>query len=229
MPKAVLPTILNADEVIKIPDEVLILMTRISTGIVVENINKFISMNKGSSDSIDREAALKLERVYAEVNEVKTYLESDEAKNLASTLASLQYSDVSATTDIETLKTYRMLIIDLLSEDEDFVKTYTTEQLKLETSGKKTAYTAKLDKGNLEDVISLMESKAGGIPEVYALIGRIRKNKSLFKNGNYNVNSPTVLRKAIYKKDKLKNILRGLDFLIPKLESGQNPITWRRL
>ncbi len=229
MPKSVLPTILTSEDVLQIPDEVLTLMTRISTGIVLGNINKFVAANRESSDSVDREAALKLERIYTDVNEVKAYLESEEAKNLANTLASLQYSDISATTDLRTLKMYRMLIIELLSEDEDFVNSYTTEQLELGASGRYTAYTAKLDKANLEEVLELMGEAAHGVPAAMSLINRIDKNKSLFKNGNYHINTPTVLRRAIYKKDKLKNILRGLDFLIPRLEVGQSPTTWRRL
>lgn len=229
MSKYVLPTILTVDEVLAIPDNVLKLFTRISTGIVLESINEFVDKNKDSQSYEDREAALKLERIYKEVNDVNAYLESDEAKNLADTLASLQYSDVSATTNLETLKMYRSLIIELLSEDEDFVKEYMNKEVDTTEVSKKTAYTAKLDSNNLEHVLSLMTDEAHGDVATLGLITKISKNKSLFKNGNYNINKPTVLRKAIYKKDKLKNILRGLDFLIPRLEAGQSPLSWRRL
>lgn len=227
MLKYVLPTILTVDDVLRIPDDVLRLFTRISTGIVLENINEFVDRNKDSQNESDREAALKLERIYKEVNEINAYLESDEAKNLANTLASLQYSDISATTDIDTLKMYRSLIIELLSEDEDFAKEYLNKDVS--GTGKKTAYTAKLDSSNLESVLEQMAIAADGDATSNLLISKIMKNKSLFKNGNYNINKPTVLRKAIYKKDKLKNILRGLDYLIPRLEAGQSPMTWRRL
>ena len=61
------------------------------------------------------------------------------------------------------------------------------------------------------------------------LINAISKNRSLFKNGSMNTNKATVLRKAIFKKDKLKAILRGLDYLIPRMEAGASPYGWRRL
>lgn len=228
MSKYVLPTILTTDEVLSIPDKVLCSFTRISTGIVLDNVNEFVRLNKDSQDTECRDAALKLERIYKEVNDVNAYLESDEAKDLANTLASLQYSDVSASTDLNQLKMYRTLILELLSEDEEFMREYMNKEVKVE-AGRKTAYTAKLDGDNLESVLEDMMNKAHGNVAAMSLISRIQKNKSLFKNGNYNINKPTVLRKAIYKKDKLKNILRGLDFLIPKMEAGQNPISWRRL
>lgn len=227
MSRDVLPTILTTSDVVALPDETLRLFTRISTGIVLENINEFVEDYKSSSDVECQNAALKLERIFKEVNDVNAYLESDEAKDLANTLSSLQYSDVSATTDIEQLKLYRSLILELLSEDKDFVREYSGENVV--STGRKTAYTAKLDKDNLESTLEDMFSTANGNPLVLSFISRIQKNSSLFRNGNYNVNKPTVLRKAIYKKDKLRNILRGLDFLIPKLEAGQNPSTWRRL
>jgi hypothetical protein len=229
MSKYVLPTILTVDEVLALPDNILELLTEISTGIILESINEFVEKNKNSQVQNDREAALKLERIYKETNDVNAYLESDEAKSLADTLAALQYSDVSASTDLDTLKMYRKLIIELLSDDEDFVKEYFGSSSESSGVKKKTAYTAKLDNDNLERVVKLMSQEADGDPVVLGLISKINKNKNKFKNGNYNVNKPTVLRKAIYKKDKLRNILKGLDFLIPKLESGQSPVTWRRL
>ena len=219
MSKYVLPTILTTDEVLSIPDEVLYSFTRISTGIVLDNVNEFVRLNKNSQDVECSDAALKLERVYKEVNDVNAYLESDEAKDLANTLVSLQYSDVSASTDLNQLKMYRTLIIELLSEDEEFMREYMNKEVKVET-GRKTAYTAKLDSDNLESVLEDMMDKAHGNIAAMSLISRIQ---------NYNINKPTVLRKAIYKKDKLKTILRGLDFLIPKMEAGQNPMSWRRL
>jgi hypothetical protein len=229
MNRDILPTILTVDDVLDLSDEMLNLFTKISTGVIVENINEFVEKYKNSEDVECRDAALKLERIYKPMNDVNAYLESDEAKSLSDTLSALQYSDVSATEDLDKLKMYRSLIIELLSEDEDFVKSYLNDEVNKDGLSKKTAYTTKFDKENLQNVLEEMDKAAGMNVTARMLISSIENNASLFKNGNYNINKPTVLRKAFYKKDKLKNILRGLDFLIPKLEAGVSPATWRRI
>lgn len=229
MSKWILPTILTAEDVVKLSDEMLELLTRISTGIVLKAVNDFVDKYSNSTDPTCSTAASKLAKAYKSVNDINAYLESEEAKTLADTLASLQYNDVSATTDLHVLKLYRELIIELLSEDEEFCNSYSTESVAKEAHKVKTAYTAKLDNENLETVLAEMDNAAHGEVVALSLISNIKKKKSLFKNSTYNVNKPTVLRKAIYKKDKLRNILHGLDFLIPRLESGQSPSAWRRI
>ena len=228
MSKDVLVTILSVDDVLNIPTEVLNLLPLISTDIVTYNINRFVDNNLQSSDAKCKEAAIKLRDAYAHVNEVHDYLDSAEVRDLADTLATLQYSDITVDTGLDKLKMYRELILDLLSEDADFMREY-NNGIANDVSGKRSAYTAKMDNSNLESILNKMAQESHGNPDVLALITRIQKNKSLFKNGSKAGNRSTVLRKAIAKKDKLKNILRGLDFLIPKMESGQNPITWRKL
>lgn len=228
MPKDVLVTILSVDDVLNIPTEVLNLLPLISTDIITYNINRFVDNNLESSDAKCKEAATKLKDAYAHVNEVHDYLDSQEARDLADTLATLQYSDITVDAGLDKLKIYRELILDLLSEDTEFIREY-NNGIANDVTGKRSAYTAKMDGSNLESVLSKMELESHGNPDALALVSRIRKNSSLFKNGSKAGNKSTVLRKAIAKKDKLKNILCGLDFLIPKMESGQNPMTWRKL
>lgn len=225
----VLPNIMTVDDVNNVSDEFLKLLSNISTGIVLKTVNDFVNKNINSPIQANADAAAKLQEAYRSVNEIQEYLNSNEAKNLADTLVSLQYSDVSASTDIAKLKYWRMLIIELLSEDEDFMKSYTSAVGNVSNVGYKTAYTARLDKDNLQTTLEAMEELAVEDMTAAKLVGNIKKMKNLFKNGNHNINKPTVLRKAIYSKDRLKTILRGLDFLIPRLESNVSPATWRRL
>ena len=232
MSKEILPGVLNVEMTNALSTEVLSLFSKISTGIVVDRINDFINRNLNSSNEQDRKAALKLQSVYADINKVDSYLQSKEAKDFADTLAGLQYSDISCTEDLSKLKMWREMIIDLLAEDEDFKETYTGEIKDSATRGMKTAYTTKFDKDNLEDICAqISEVSRGTIYAMYArqLVDNIINFKHLFKNSTHQVNKSTVIRKAIFKKDKLKNILRGLDYLIPKIEAGQSAYSWRRL
>lgn len=229
----VVPGIISAQDINELPDEVLDLFTKISTGIITKRVNEFIDINLGSSNQVTSKAANKLKVAYDRLNRTNEYLSSQDAKDLADVLANLQYSDVSVNTDLYTLKKYRQQILELLAEDEDFVKTYTNGVSESETRGMKSAYTAKLDKQNLEDILEEIKELAmqhrDSIVSILNVADSIERNKSLFKNGNYNVNNYTVLRKAIYKKDKLRNILKGLDFLIPRLEANESARSWRRL
>jgi len=229
----IVPGIISVNDIVDLPDDVLYLFTRISTGIITKRVNEFVDNNINSDNQNNRQAASKLKIAYEKLNRTNEYLSSQDAKDLADALVNLQYSDVSVNTDIHMLKKYRQQILELLTEDEDFLRTYTGEVSGSETRGMKTAYTAKLDKSNLEDVLEEMRELAlehkEHISTILNVVGNIEKNKSLFKNGNYNVNNHTVLRKAIYKKDKLRNILKGLDFLIPRVEASANARGWRRL
>lgn len=227
----VLPNILTDEDVVNLSDDVLKELTKISTGIVIKYVNSFISDNINSNNPVSREAAVKLQNAYLQLNKTVEYLNSKDARDFADTLSKLQYSDISYDTDLEVLKLWRTQIIDLLSEDEDFRKSYTGDMSDSETLGMKTAYTTKLDKDNLNDTVSRITGIAiatGCTKAANVLVSGIRKNPNLFKNGNYNLNRPTVMRKAIYKKDRLQNILRGLDFLIPRKEAGLSANEWRR-
>lgn len=227
----VLPNILTDEDVVNLSDDVLKELTKISTGIVIKYVNSFINENINSDNPVSREAAVKLQNAYLQLNKTVEYLNSKDARDFADTLSKLQYSDIAYDTDLEVLKLWRTQIIDLLSEDEDFRKSYTGDMSDSETLGMKTAYTTKLDKDNLNDTVSRITGIAiatGCTKAANVLVSGIRKNPNLFKNGNYNLNRPTVMRKAIYKKDRLQNILRGLDFLIPRKEAGLSANEWRR-
>lgn len=230
MSEWVLPGILKVEDVPKVDVNVLEMMSRISTGIILGYVNKFIDSAGSSNDPAKVEAADVITNAYDHVNKVNAYLNSEEAKDLADTLCSLQYSDVSAEMPIEQLISYRATILELLAEDKDFVESYKKECLDGQASGMKSAYTIKLDEGNYDAILQEMLEYANChlvSPETINLIGRIGSNKNLFVNSRAKLNSPTVLRKAIYKKDRLRSILRGLDFLIEKKNSGESPRSWR--
>ena len=228
----VLPGILKAEEVQMTDMEVLVMMSNISTGIVLNYVNKFVDANIGSGDPVLAEAASKLQRAYEEVNKVNDYLNSEEAKNLSETLCSLQYSDVSAELPMEKLIVYRSAILELLSEDAAFLEEYQRDVPDSVTRGFKTAYTPKLDGDNLAATLDGMRVFATGEDAVnrgfdLVLADRIEKNKNLFQNSHAKINAPTVMRKAIYKKDRLKSLLKGIDFLIDKRREGVSPRSWR--
>ena len=233
MTKWVLPNVLSVDDVAVLDVELLKVLASVSTGVVLKYINDFINGNVSSDIPDVQSAAIKLQEAYTEVNEVNAYLASDEAKNLADTLASLQYSDIKHEVETPKLLAYRSLIIELLSDDKDFVETYKGDVESSLGKGFKSAYTAKLDKDNLLDALDritqLSKDIDGQLVPGSRLRSAIENNANLFKNGSNKVNKPTVLRKAIYKKDKLKSILKGIDYLLEKKQEGAAPRSWRRI
>lgn len=232
MTEWVLPGILKMEDVASIDPAILEMMSRISTGVILGYVNKFVASAEGSNDPAKVEAAAIMKAAYDKVNKVNDYLSSDEAKDLADTLCSLQYSDVSAEMPVEKLISYRATILDLLSEDKDFVDSYKKECLEGKSSGMKSAYTPKLDEDNYVSVIDEMNEyvyKNRSSQSTAILVTKIGNNKNLFVNSRAKANAPTVLRKAIYRKDRLRSILRGLDFLIEKKESGESPRSWRSI
>lgn len=233
MTKWVLPNVLSVDDVLELDVQLLTVLSNISTGVVLQYVNDFIKNSANSDDPNVQQAGAKLNEAYREVNEINDYLASDEAKNLADTLASLQYSDIRHETDTAKLMAWRALIIELLSDDKDFLETYKNEVNGSSTKGFKSAYTAKLDKDNLSEAMDMIQQLSREVPgQMHCgmrLHSAISNNKNLFKNGSNKVNKPTVLRKAIYKKDKLKSILKGIDYLLDKKQSGAAPRSWRRI
>lgn len=228
----VLPGILKAEKVGACSLQVLELVSTISTGVVLGYVNKFISANESSSDPVIAEAAGILKQAYEGVNKINDYLNSDEAKNLADTLCSLQYSDVSAESPTEQLVVYRNMILELLADDVEFLKTYKKSVEGSVSGSPKMAYTARLDEDNymhvMGEIYGLIQKRLATM-EDEVLYNRIVNNKNLFINSTRKLNAPTVLRRAIYKKDMLKSILRGLDFLLEKKEAGESPRVWRRV
>lgn len=229
----VLPNVLTVEDVLNIDAPILELLSKTSTGIVLKYVNNFISANESSSDETMRAAAIKLRDAYYMVNKKEEYLNSDEAKKLADTLVSLQYSDITFETDLTELETYKMLIIDLLSEDDSFRDSYLNGEGNIENKGFKTSYTDKLDELNLVQVCDCImqyaQNNESSSITCESLVNTLKKNKNLFKNSNRKVNRHTVLRKAIYQKDKLLNILKGIDFIIEKKVNNESPRSWRRI
>lgn len=229
----VLPNVLSIEDVQALDVQLLKVLSNVSTGVVLKYINDFIQKNLQSPDPDVQMAATKLNQAYEEVNQINEYLASDDAKNLADTLASLQYSDIRNEVEDAKLLAYRSLIIELLSEDPEFIESYKGEVDGSATRGYKSAYTAKLDKENmleaLKDIDELSQSIPGQMGPGMRLKAAISNNMNLFKNGSNKVNRPTVLRKAIYKKDKLKSLLKGIDYLLEKKQSGAAPRSWRRI
>ena len=182
----VLLGVLDVNDVLLVSDEVLGLLSEISTGIIKSRVNEFVNKHLNDTNDIMRAAAQRLKTAYERVNNIDEYLSSDEAKDLSSFLATMQYSDVSATTDLGTLKKYREAIIELLAEDEDFLKSYTGEVSESVTRGYKTAYTAKLDEDNFIRVSNAIRDAQADTYEQRLAHERvstnIAANEALFRN-----------------------------------------------
>lgn len=227
----VLYNILSVELVNKLPDDVLELFVSISTDIIIDRINKFISNNITSNIPENKQAAVKLSRLYENINKRNEYMESDEVKGLAKNLIRADYNDVSADTDIIVLKELRLAIISILSEDSVYRELYISEAEEDKSLGLKVAYTEKMDNERLENVLDKLDNyKCSDEMKINidTLADIIENNKSLFKNGIGRLNKATPLRPVFARLDKLKNILRGLEFLIPKLENSVDARSWRR-
>lgn len=214
--KWVIPSKLSSEDVYHLPDQCIVLLADISTDIVVFYVNKFINENLNSHEVIDKLVAKKLERCYDTVNKLKDYLSSKEAYDAASELNNLSIEDISATVDITRLYEYKALIQQVF-KDNSVVKP--TKELT-------TSYLEE----KLKELTDLAEKYEGEAKvAIYRLKGIIKAYKGIFRNAPFKRSNTNPFRGVIFKADHLSLLLYSLNFLIPKLESEQNPTSWRLL
>lgn len=227
--------VLSPKDIVEIDPAILKLTANISTGPIVSAVRKFIAQAEEFGDSTDKMAAEKLKVAYAEVDAIDEFINGDEAKKEVDTLLHLQYSDITATTDRETLEHYRNLILDLLAEDEEFINYYgktedERQSLRSRANGMRVAYKTRLDKDNLNNVLDQMYAilnEGGTTVATRNWVNFIKQNSSMFINSSMRPDNTTRYRAVAYQKDKLKSILRGLDFLIGQLDAGHKAQSWR--
>lgn len=215
----ILPGLLTTDTVNNVNIKLLALLPKISTDIVQTRINSFIEYYENSSDGDCKIAVEKLKEVFAEDKATREYLQSDYARTLANELISLQYSDISISTDKETLIRYRDRIDELFNDKRN------------------VQYMPVLDAENYETVLKEMESLCGKLAsqadsdELNAnsvFCTMIRNNRSIFCNKGVNAEQ-TVLYKALRQEKKLMNIRKCIENILPKVGANGIKDNWRVL
>lgn len=226
----VLPRVLSAELVAQCSDEALSYLQYVTTDIVMMYVNEFFKRTASSSDPVDTIASEKLKKALKNVIETQSYLESEETRDFGRELAALSYSDISYNANIEDLKRWRSMICELFADDATFKKEFGDMESNPDTRGMKIAFTPKMGAENLDEVLLNLKNYALDNHDVNAatLATIIEHNKSIFKYNSKKESKPTVLRNAIYNKDRLFSIMRGLNFLIPRMEKGVSPSTWRK-
>lgn len=216
--KWVIPTKLSVEGASKLPDEVIKVLAKISTDMVLKYINMFIKSSQTSTDSMVQEVGRRFEKCFKEVNAMKDFLSSEEAYELAKTIGAYNLNEIRVEVGIESLRKYESLILQLL-EDERVVAT-----------------TEALDGNNLdsaiEEISNIMDffrNDPDKFVAICELLDMIEHNRGMFKNAPFKRSNPTVLRYVTENKDKYRLILYGLQFAISKIESRRDARSWRLL
>ena len=230
--KSVMPGVLTVDDVIDCSQDFLNVLPMASTEIVQKKVRDFIDANIESEDVKNKTAAEKLYVAYEHTFRQSDYMKGSTARDMANVLAKISLDDVKAQANIVDLQKKRSTILDLLSEDQDFINSYKNVIEESETKGLKMAYTPKMDKENFESFIRMLYTvpwtSADTLHIRDAIIGKIQAFKQLFINPKSEDNKRTQLSRSFERRDALIEVLRGLDYVIPRLQNGVEPMTWRR-
>lgn len=215
----VIPKKLSIEDVWHIPKTALAIMAETSNDMVVYYVNNFIRANLNSQDIITKKVAEKLKESYEEVNNLKDFLSSNEALEIAQELNTLSVADIRATDSPEHLKRLRA-IVNMLFQETNFMV------------GETKALTTDYLETQLQRLVGLTFSYSDS-PESSESISRLHifmdNNRQLFKNAPFRRKNPTVLKYAVNNKDKYELILYGLDFVIEKKERNADARSWRLL
>lgn len=215
----VVPGKITVEMLYPVPIEAIELLAKVSSNIVVMHVNRFIESNKNGDVANIGSVVDKLSRAYAYINDKNDYLKSEETREMADDLRRLQFDDITYTTDINVLTKYKMQIEALF--DSEYASAYTDEK----------------DGALLRDTIERMKDLAisyasrgedsAVVSCTYNLAEVMDKNKSLFRNPPFKKNSATILRSVLSRKDDFETMLEGINFILDKLHSGENPRKWR--
>lgn len=214
----VVPSKIDTDLIENLPDKAMAILADLSSNIVVMHVNRFLNSQNASAANLGS-VCDKLRAAYAYTNEKMDYLKSEKVKEMVNELRNLQFEDITYTTPRDKLDAYKILIEELI--DNEYASAYTDE--------KDTQY-LKAGMQQLETYVGeLVRSGAsyGAINSCYRLHKIIHDNKSLFRNPPFKRNSATILRGVLYRKDDFEIMLRGINFIIGKLDSHANPRSWR--
>jgi hypothetical protein len=211
----VIPGVLDTDLISNIPTEVIKMLPLISTDAIVNAVNRFVQSNSDSTDLGVRDAADQLRAAYSDINELEKTLHDSKAKSDLEILVDLDLSMLDArTTTTQELQTYRRLIDAYIGDEKD-------EKIQ--------GFIPKKDTNNLESVLSDMECYIVDWPAVNTLVSNIRKYKSIFKDGQWTRDKQTMYSRIYKKRYALRDIKRGIDFLLDKHEKQVPSASWRVL
>ena len=211
----VIPGVLDTDLMKHIPAEVIKMLPLISTDAIVNAVNRFVQSNSNSTDLDVRNAADQLRVAYNDINELEKTLHDSKAKSDLEILVDLDLSMLDArTTTIQELQTYRRLIDAYIGDEKD-------EKIQ--------GFIPKKDLNNLESVLDEMEGYIADWPAVNDLVSNIRKYKSIFKDGQWTRDKQTMYSRIYKKRYALRDIKRGINFLLDKHEKQVPSASWRVL
>lgn len=214
----VIPLIVDIDLLNVIPMKALQQLAEVSPKIIINDVNKWIANNISSSDKMMQMLANKLKEGYKEVNARDEFLGSVDTAIVASELKTLTYADISATQSVDNLRKWKAWI-ELVLESP-----YSTDIVHNVDEDRFNMYI-----GRLSDIAGEYEGDAAAQNAISVLMRNMEKKKSLFKAPPFKKQVSTVLRGVLYKKEMLATILYGINFLLPKIEAGEDPIVWRYL
>lgn len=214
----VVPGKIDTELIANLPDRAMTILADLSSNIVVMHVNRFLGSKNAGVANLGS-VCDKLKVAYAYTNEKMDYLKSEKVKEMANELRNLQFEDITYTTPRDRLEMYKMLIEELI--DNEYASAYTDEK---DTQYLKSGMEQLRQMAN--DLLKVNASPSE-INACFRLYEIIDKNKSLFRNPPFKRNTATILRGVLYRKDDFELILKGIGFILKKLDSHANPRSWR--
>ena len=212
----IIPQILPASLIRKLPEEILTVFAELTVGLSIYHIEKFIANYENATDANDREVALKLKRSCTKVFDRRNFYKDSEIIRMVSDLKSLSYENVTMNEDVHKLKKWRDNLTYILGNE--FYD----------------AYEPYVGHDEMEAIFEKMEGMCKpGEPyveyagDVQELIGYINANRGFWRSAPGRKPKATVFAGIVFDQMRFELILYGLNFIIEKIEKNESPIKWR--
>lgn len=215
----VLPGVLSVAQVNNLPEKVLAHFADVSTTSVENNINKFITDNKGSSDPEVRNAVEKMSKIYEKHFADKEFVNGEVMQSYLDVLFNLDIKDININCGYENLCNYRNQLRELRSY-ENMIRPLNIEN-----------FTRTINE-MLSDARELDDGSNGVFMQTNSVVSRMKTLKSIFVNSEQKAVTRSKLSTAMKYKDKINTLIDVLDSTLSTFgEDGTpgNPRTWRWL
>ncbi len=207
----VLPLVLSEDEVLLLPDAVLIKVSEIATDKIVAMLFSYLK------DSTNEEVKAKINRTFRKPLTIRRDSKSAPIAMMVKSLGDITYKDIYYGLPRESLESLRGNIESILDNQ------YAVAWIEPITSKQYKKY--------IDDLYDMGAAESNKVIAncISSVARRIENMGYAFKDPPQAKPRPTEVTKVLRRAADYRLIVRGINFLLKQMHEGRNPDTWRIL
>lgn len=196
----VIPMVLTEEQAMSLSHKQLTAMADCSTDMVFEEVQKYLANQNANSKC--REL---ISGIYSQRIAMEEFLSSADTADKVQLITGLDYGDINPMY-VDYLRNCAIAIREIL------YGSYAVPYISPVSKSLYEVFIETLDGDNVKDFKKTVE-----------------KYKRLFKDSRYAAAKGTVVKRILRNRSKYEIMLRGIDFLTKKVDSGASPMSWRYL